>query len=147
MLNDLNIFKYVHNKMHYVDGLILLDSIFSKQKLVISDMHSQLNWIERLTTDQKVMGSTPIGCTIITRSGSTWQSTWFGTKGLQVQILSSRPRSNYPYNIRVLLCNNLIKMCCDPFIFFINSNGKTLIQLIFLVKFTNFIPGFLCKKW
>ena len=24
-------------------------------------------------------------------SGSTWQSIWFGTKGLQVQILSSRP--------------------------------------------------------
>ena len=26
-------------------------------------MHPQLNWIERLTTDQEVVGSTPTGCT------------------------------------------------------------------------------------
>lgn len=61
-------------------------------------MRSQLNWIECLTTDQEVMGSTPIGRAnliqnnIITSGSSTaWQCTWFGTKGSQVQILSSRP--------------------------------------------------------
>ena len=54
-------------------------------------MYPQINWIDRLTTDQKARGSNPLGCAMISGNGSTWQSTWFGTKGLQVQILFSRP--------------------------------------------------------
>ena len=55
---------------------------------------SQLSWIERLATNQKVRGSNPFERTS-SGNGSTWQSTWFGTKGLQVQILFSRPFENY----------------------------------------------------
>ena len=59
-------------------------------------MRSQLSWIERLATNQKVRGSNPLERTI-TGSSTTWQCAWFGTKRLQVQILSSRP---------VLILNN-----------------------------------------
>ena len=54
--------------------------------------HPQLNWIEYLTTNQAVRGSTPLGCIFLFNSGSSsaWQSTWFGTKVSQVRILSSR---------------------------------------------------------
>ena len=42
-------------KIYFVRKVILF---------VKKQVRSQLNWIERLTTDQKVMGSTPIGRTI-----------------------------------------------------------------------------------
>ena len=56
------------------------------------DGHPQLNWIEYLTTNQAVRGSTPLGCIFLFNAGSSsaWQSTWFGTKVSQVRILSSR---------------------------------------------------------
>ena len=54
-------------------------------------VRSQINWIDRLTTDQKVMGSTPIGRATYSGNSTTWQCTTFGMQGLQVQILFSRP--------------------------------------------------------
>ena len=97
-------------------------------------LRPQLNWIEHLTTDQKVGGSNPFGrtnfkkfhifigvvhflfaklkiCDIInlfSRSSTVWQCTTLGTQGSQVQILSSRPFKIYQGNLVFLLSKPLV---------------------------------------
>ena len=99
-------------------------------------MHPQINWIDRLTTDQKVGGSNPFGrtnfkkfhifigvvhflfaklkiCDIInlfSRSSTVWQCTTLGTQGSQVQILSSRPFKIYQGNLVFLLSKPLVSI-------------------------------------
>ena len=73
--------------------------------LFICVMRSQLNWIERLTTDQKVTGSTPVGRTINYREmAQLGRALGLGPRGC-------RFKSCFPDHLN---CKNLIVLFFVP---------------------------------